>query len=162
VDASRTYNSTFRALWILPPSGQPAITIGGPAHYNVFETLYLGGRFDVVGDGTPGGPNTNTLRDSRIQSTVSIGPGVQNWRIAGNAFESCGAVCLSLAGTRIDVQSGNRFECAGPVGIDLLAGSDGWIAPSYWSSCGVRIRFSGADPAGWVIAAQPPQQSGGF
>jgi hypothetical protein len=159
VDASRVYSSTFRQLWILPPAGQDALRLVGPAYYNVFAGLYVGG--PIVAQSSGGvydGPNTNTLRESRIQSTVTIGANVQNWRIRDNAFEGCGAVCLSLAGTRLEVGSGNRFECAGPVGIDLLAGSDGVIETQYWSSCGIRVRLSGADPLNWRIAPQPGQQ----
>lgn len=161
VDYGRMFNSRFVGVWILPPSGQWGMTASGPAYYNTIESSYIGGPLSVRGLSTGGpatGPNTNRLVGNRIQGTVLLGAGVQNWIVDGNAFESCGMVCLDLAGTRLVVAAGNRFEGAVD-GIVLRAGSDGWIAPQYWSSItGLRIKFDGADPLGWQIATQPGQQ----
>lgn len=158
VDFSRMFNSRFVSVWILPPAGQWGMTASGPSYYNTIESSYIGGPLSVRAISTGGpatGPNTNRLIGNRIQGTVLIGAGVQNWIVDGNAFESCGPVCLDLAGTRLDVRSGNRFEGAVD-GIVLRAGSDGWIAPQYWSSIsGLRIKFDGADPLAWSIAPQP-------
>lgn len=154
----RMYNARLEAVWILPPAGQWAISATGPSYYNVVRDSYLGGPLSMrfVSTGGPAtGPNTNRIEGNRIQGTVQIGTGVQNIIVDGNAFESCGAVCLDLSGVRLDIRSGNRFE--GSVdGIILRAGSDGWIAPQYWSSItGLRIKFDGADPLNWQIAPQP-------
>lgn len=161
VDYSRMFNSRFVSVWVLPPAGQWAYTASGPAYYNTIESGYIGGPLALRALSTGGpatGPNTNRLLGTRVQGTVLIGAGVQNWIIDGNAFESCGAVCLDLSGTRLDIRSGNRFEGA-VNGIVLRAGSDGWIAPQYWSSIsGLRIKFDGADPLAWSIAPQPPPQ----
>ncbi len=158
VDFSRMFNTRFVGVWILPPAGQWAMTASGAAYYNTIESSYLGGPLALRAMPTGGpatGPNTNRLLGSRIQGTVVIGHHAQNWIIDGNAFESCGPVCLDLAGTRISVREGNRFEGAVD-GIVLRAGSDGWIAPQYWSSIsGLRIKFDGADPLAWSIAPQP-------
>lgn len=158
VDYSRMFNSRFVGVWILPPAGQWAMTASGPSYYNTIESSYLGGPLALRAMPTGGpatGPNTNRLLGTRVQGRVEIGPHVQNWIVDGNAFESCGAVCLDLSGVRLSIGAGNRFEGAVD-GIVLRAGSDGWIGPQYWSSVtGVRIKFEGADPLAWSIAPQP-------
>jgi hypothetical protein len=152
VDFSRFYNSTIQDVWM--PTGGLSLT--GAAFYNRFVNLYAGGKcLTATAPGGPSsGPNHNQIEGGRCQGTVTIGPNVQDWQVNGVAFEGCQTVCLSLAGTRLYVGN-NRFECASPVGIDLLAGSDGTINTSYWSSCGVQIRFRGADPLAWTISSQP-------
>lgn len=158
VDFSRMFNSRFVSVWILPPAGQWAMTASGAAYYNTIESSYLGGPLALRAMPTGGaatGPNTNRLLGTRVQGRLEIGPHVQNWIVDGNAFESCGAICLDLSGERLVIGAGNRFEGAVD-GIVLRAGSDGWIAPQYWSSIsGLRIKFDGADPLAWSIAPQP-------
>jgi hypothetical protein len=151
----RMHNATVRNVWM--PTGGLSLT--GAAYYNRIENLYAGGNcLTATATGGPStGPNHNQLIGGRCQGTVTIGSQVQDWIIEGVAFEGCAGTCLSLAGTRLWIGN-NRFECAAPVGIDLLIGSDGWIGEQYWSSCGVRIRFNGADAGAWSIAPQPNQQ----
>ncbi len=152
--ADRMFNSTFENLW-MPRGG---LTFTGAAYYNRIVNLYAGGNCitATAAAGPSQGSNHNQVVGGRCQGTVTIGANVQDWSIEGMAFEGCRGACLSLAGTRISVGF-NRFECASPVGIDLLGG-DGWIAPSYWSSCGTRIRFRGTDTLSWAIGRQPDHQ----
>lgn len=160
VDYGRFYSSRFADVWVVPPTGGWGYTATGPAYYNVWDGGYVGGpqSLSAFPSGGPAtAPNTNRVLGTRFQGTVLLGPHAQNWIVDGAAFESCGSVCLDLAGTRLDIRSGNRFEGAVD-GIVLRPGSDGWIGSQYWSSLsGQRIRFAGADPLAWWIAPQPSQ-----
>lgn len=149
------FNSTVENVW-MPQGG---LTLTGGSYYNVIRNLYAGGPCVTftAASGPSLGANHNAIQGGRCQGTVSIGANVQDIDITGMAFEGCTGVCLKIAGTRIHVGF-NRFECDSPVGIELLAGSDGWIDEQYWSSCGTRIVFNGADPLNWRIAPQPAQQ----
>lgn len=155
IDFSRFHNSTIQDVWM--PTGGLSMT--GAAYYNRIVNLYAAGNcLTATATGGPSsGPNHNQIEGGRCQGTVTIGAQVQDWQVNGMAFEGCGRVCLSLAGTRLYIGN-NRFECAGPTGIDLLAGSDGVINPSYWSSCTVKIRFRGAERRAWTISPQPRSQ----
>jgi hypothetical protein len=151
----RMHNSVIRNVWM--PAGGLVLT--GAAYYNRIENLYAAGDC-ITFTAAPGpslGSNHNQVVGGRCQGTITIGAHVQDIDLTGIAFEGCTGTCLRIAGTRIHVGF-NRMECNSPIGIELLAGSDGWIDEQYWSSCAARIVFNGADPLNWVIRPQPPQQ----
>lgn len=150
----RMFNTTIENVWFYGAG----ITLTGPAYYNTIRNAYAAGPCVTftAATGPSLGSNHNRIEGGRCQGTVEVGAYVQDIDITGMAFEGCTGSCLRIAGSRVHVGF-NRFECASPVGIELLPGSDGWIDEQVWSSCGVRILFAGADPANWRIAPQPPQ-----